>query len=70
MTKMRLSEVIDDLYDRVLSCQDTLQADQDDEPVEEEWDEGEDIDSIPEPVYDTGEDDDCEEEDDFPEDEE
>lgn len=64
---MRLSEVIDDLYDRVLGCQDALQGDDE----EEEWDEGEDIDSIPEPVYDTGEDDDCEEEDaDFPEDEE
>jgi len=58
---MRLSEVIDDLYDRVLSCQ----ADQD-----EEWPEGEDLDDIPEPVYDSGEDDDCEEEDGFPEDEE
>jgi hypothetical protein len=65
---MRLSEVIDDLYDRVLGCQDALQEDE-----LPEWDEGEDIDSIPEPVYDTGdddEDDEYAEEDGFPEDEE
>ena len=43
---MRLSEVIDDLYDRVLGCQDALQEDE-----LPEWDEGEDIDSIPEPAH-------------------
>lgn len=64
---MTLREVFDDLYDRVLGLQDTVYAG---DGEEEEWDEGEDIDSIPEPVYDTGEDDDCEEEDGFPEDEE
>lgn len=34
---MRLSEVIDDLYDRVLGCQDALQGDdEDDEYIEED----------------------------------
>lgn len=38
---MRLSEVIDDLYDRVLGCQDALQNDEPvyDEPVYDEDDE-------------------------------
>lgn len=66
---MRLSEVIDDLYDRVLSNQAAVSELLGDG---EEWPEGEDLDDIPEPVYDSGEDDDCEEEDcyDSPEDEE
>lgn len=64
---MTLREVFDDLYDRVLGLQDTVYAG---DGEEEEWDEGEDIDSIPEPVYDTGEDDEYIEEDGFPEDEE
>lgn len=45
---MRLSEVIDDLYDRVLSCHDTLQADQDDEPVYDEDVDFEEEDDFPE----------------------
>jgi hypothetical protein len=36
---MRLSDVIDDLYDRVLGCQDALQGDddEDDEYIEEDY---------------------------------
>lgn len=64
---MRLSEVIDDLYDRVLSNQAAVSELLGDG---EEWPEGEDLDDIPEPVYDTGEDDEYIEEDGFPEDEE
>jgi len=44
VTKMRLSEVIDDLYDRVLSCQ----ADQDEEPVYDEDVDVEEEDNFPE----------------------
>jgi len=66
---MTLREVFDDLYDRVLGLQDAVSELLGD-GEEEEWDEGEDIDSIPEPVYDTGEDDEYIEEDGFPEDEE
>lgn len=44
VTKMRLSEVIDDLYDRVLSCQ----ADQDEEPVYDEDVDVEEEDDFPE----------------------
>jgi hypothetical protein len=62
-----LTEVFDDLYDRVLGLQDAVSELLGDG---EEWPEGEDLDDIPEPVYDSGEDDEYIEEDGFPDDEE